>query len=152
MDNSSCAVKSHLSSVRSLLTPSETCLSISPVQSFTLFERFLVRHITGYDDVVCFRLSTYTGILNWRGLLNTVSILLTLVTDCHRVHDVGAAFHALLPTSSGERSSCPGFRNVVDDSALLVLVPLCRLVAATLSVSLASNSSSALLRGHTPPW
>ena len=38
VDNSSWGVRSHLSSVRSLLTPSETCLSISPVQSFTLLD------------------------------------------------------------------------------------------------------------------
>ena len=47
-----------------------------------ILERFLVRHITDCDDVVCFRLSTYPGILNWRGLLNTVTVLLT--SSCSR--------------------------------------------------------------------
>ena len=63
------------------------------------------------------------------------------VTGCHRahgVHDARAEFHTLQPTRSVERFSCPGFRHVgldtvafsvagshVDDSAVLVPIPLC---------------------------
>ena len=60
-------------------------------------------------------------------------------------------------TRSRSRLLSQQLDHLVDDSALLVLVPLCRLVAATLSVGLASNSSGALLEdtlllgkwGHT---
>ena len=54
------------SSVRSLLTPSESCLSISPIQSFTLLNDSLsiTSQAVMMSCVLLFRLSTYTGILN----------------------------------------------------------------------------------------
>ena len=38
---------------RSSLTPSETCLSISLIQAFTLLERLFVCDIRDYGDVIC---------------------------------------------------------------------------------------------------
>ena len=63
VDNSSCDVRSHLFSMRSLLTPSETCLSISPIRPFTLLNDSL--SVTFKTKMMSctflFQLSTYPG-------------------------------------------------------------------------------------------
>ena len=46
VDNSSCDVMSHWSAMKSLLTPSETCLSISPIPPFTLLDDSLSMMMT----------------------------------------------------------------------------------------------------------
>ena len=63
--NSTCDVRSHLFSTRSLLTPSETRLSISLVQVFTLLNDSLsVTPKTMVISCALFRLSMCVGILN----------------------------------------------------------------------------------------
>ena len=86
------------------------------------------------------------------------------ITACRRSYSVRAESHTLLLLSSGERSSCADFRHEGLDTVALAIasphdglivslmtlphlefIPLCWLPAATLSASLATNSSSALL-------
>ena len=72
------------------------------------------------------------------------------ITDCHRAHDVRAESHTLLLLLTSLGATCRTLHGRVhhcwssqrsdhleDDCAVLVLVPLRGLVAATLSVSLA---------------
>ena len=81
-------LRSHLFSTRILLIPSETCLSIPPVQSFTLLNDSLsVTSSTLLVSCVYLpRLSTYPGVLNVvRRCGNLVGFV---AAACHRVHDV----------------------------------------------------------------
>ena len=47
--------------------------------------------------------------------------LVDVVANCHRGRGVGAELHTLLPTSSGERFSSPGFRHVGLDAVALAI-------------------------------
>ena len=46
--------------------------------------------------------------------------LVDLIADCHRVRDVRAEFHTVLPTSCVEHFTCPGFRHVGLDTIAFV--------------------------------
>ena len=113
-------------------------------------ERFLVRRITDYDDVVCCRLSVYPGILNWRGLLNTFSILLTssltvIVFELSSIRHVGldtVTFSLALTPASGARPTLPtGCCDTLRELGL-------QLTSALLEDTLLGEWVHALSRGH----
>ena len=73
------------------MTPSETCLLISPNPILHAVERFSVRDVIDYGDVVCV-LTPVEHVLRDLELKRVVRHCRNLVgfvaADCHRVHDV----------------------------------------------------------------
>ena len=99
-------------------------------------ERLPVRDIIDCDDVVC------APVLASRDCPGPVTIV--DVTDCHRAHDVRAVFQPLLPTNSGENSSCTDFRHVgLDTIAFAIASPHVGLAVSLMTLLFWCSSQSA---------
>ena len=130
---SSCDVRSHLSSMRKLVDLARPILHV--------VERFLVRHIKDFDDdVVCSLASVEHGPrdLELKRVVQHCRGLVDVVADSNRARGVRAEFHTL-PTSSGERFSCPDFWHVGLDTVAF-------------SIAGSHNGLIILLTSHCAGW
>ena len=109
--------------MRSLLSPSETIHVDLAHPILHVVEGFLVLDIMDCDDVECV-LAPVEHVprdLELKRAFQHCRDLFDLVAGCHRVHDVRAEFLPLLPMSSVELFSCPGFRHVGLDTFALAI-------------------------------